>query len=185
MILIIVFGVIGFILSLLVYGYIKDKNMIKKLSQESQARQKKYGDPKYGLAFDPVHVLKSLIPQAPFGYLWEIKIVKDKDNGDYGLSLGIFNLQKEIIEDSRVMNISKFNNDPTNKNEYMSVEHYYVKAGLGRNEIDQRSDTLIAHFTGPLLAWSKTQHPVIEAQAEEELDLELTAGGFDAVKKLV
>lgn len=183
MILIIVFGVIGGILGLLVYGYIKDKNMIKKLLQESQARQKKYGDPKYGLAFDPVHVLKSLIPQAPFGYLWEIKIVKEND--EYGLSLGIFNLKEEIIEDFRVMNISKINSNPANKDEYMSVAQYYVPAGLVLAEVDKRSDTLIAHFTGPLIAWSKTQKPVIAPKVHEELDLELTAGGLDAVKKVV
>lgn len=177
----VVFFVILFVL--LIAGHYKDKALIQKTHDEWVAHQKKYGEPKYGLGFDPVHVLKSKIPQAPFGYLWEIKIVKEND--EYGLSLGIFNLKEEVIEDFRVMNISRFNNDPTNKNEYMSVEHYYVKAGLGRNEIDQRSDTLIAHFTGPLLAWSKTQHPVIEAQAEEELDLELTAGGFDESKKVV
>lgn len=177
----VVFFVILFVL--LIAGHYKDKALVQKTHDEWVAHQKKYGEPKYGLGFDPVHVLKSKIPQAPFGYLWEIKIVKEND--EYGLSLGIFNLKEEIIEDFRVMNISKINSNPANKDEYMSVAQYYVPAGLVLAEVDKRSDTLIAHFTGPLIAWSKSQKPVIAPKVHEELDLELTAGGLDAVKKVV
>lgn len=127
---------------------------------------------KYGLYFHPVAELERKMPIAPDNHLWEIKVVHD--DGQYGLSVGLYSLVQEAVISETVYNLSTYINEFGL--EKRMPEYYAVSKAQGKNEADASRD-IIEEIIPKMVEWAEALLPKeLPVKQLDELDYVLTAG---------
>lgn len=113
--------------------------------QVSPPRKEKSNSPvqTYGHPWSPTQTLRDKLPKPPQSYLWEIKVSLDP-SGHYIMTLGLFDVLKNTVEDSKSVDLTvrDYNRSWSEfYDEYSSIAHDYFLKDL----------------ISPLTAWAKKQ----------------------------
>lgn len=167
--------IISCLVGILIASYI-DRPKTKPKEKRHPEIKKAYVQNKYGLYFNPVETLNEMLPEPPNNHLWEIQVVSN-DEGEYGLSLGLYDMIKDTVSSKNVYSLSMCYNDPEDTDDIRYVtdaQIHLLAKGYSHATVNEK---IINMALTPLVEWAQDLIPkALPEKKLDELDYLLSTG---------